>query len=66
MSKKSGKSGKSLADPSRLKPDDSDDKQMCESSSRPPKGSRNKCALDPDEHIFELKKGLAIRDGIFV
>jgi inorganic pyrophosphatase len=60
MSKKNGKNGKgkSLADPSRLKPLDSDDKQMLRVVVETPKGSRNKFAFDPDEHIFELKKVL--------
>jgi inorganic pyrophosphatase len=53
MSKKNG-----LADPSRLKPFDSDDKQMLRVVIETPKGSRNKFAFDPDEHIFELKKVL--------
>src|SRR5438045_3856332 len=51
MSKKNG-----LADPTRLKPFDSDDKQMLRVVIETPKGSRNKFAFDPDEHIFELKK----------
>ena len=53
MSKKSG-----LADPSRLKPFDSDDKQLLRVVIETPKGSRNKFAFNPDEHIFELKKVL--------
>lgn len=53
MSKKNG-----LADPIRLKPFDSDDKQMLRVVIETPKGSRNKFAFDPDEHIFELKKVL--------
>jgi inorganic pyrophosphatase len=53
MSKKNG-----LADPSRLKPFDSDDKQMLRVVIETPKGSRNKFAFDPDEHVFELKKVL--------
>jgi inorganic pyrophosphatase len=58
MSKKNGKNRKSLADPSRLDPLDSDDKQMLRVIIETPKGSRNKFAFDPDEHIFELKKVL--------
>jgi inorganic pyrophosphatase len=58
MSKKNGNNGKSLADPSRLKPLDPDDKQMLRVVIETPKGSRNKFAFDPDEHIFELKKVL--------
>jgi inorganic pyrophosphatase len=53
MSKKNG-----LADPTRLKPFDPDDKQMLRVVIETPKGSRNKFAFDPDEHIFELKKVL--------
>jgi len=57
MSKKNG-AGAGLADPSRLKPTDSDDKQMFRVVIETPKGSRNKFAFNPDDHIFELKKVL--------
>jgi len=53
MSKKNG-----LADPTRLKPNDSNDKQMLRVVIETPKGSRNKFAFNPKEHIFELKKVL--------
>lgn len=53
MSKNNG-----LADPTRLKPFDPDDKQILRVVIETPKGSRNKFAFDPDEHIFELKKVL--------
>ncbi|HZP00081.1 MAG TPA: inorganic diphosphatase [Terriglobia bacterium] len=53
MSKKNG-----LADPSRLKPIDDKDKQLLRVVIETPKGSRNKFAFDPDQHIFELKKVL--------
>lgn len=53
MSKKNG-----LANPTRLKPFDSDDKQMLRVVIETPKGSRNKFAFAPDEHVFELKKVL--------
>jgi inorganic pyrophosphatase len=53
MSKKNG-----LADPSRLKPLDANDKRMLRVVIETPKGSRNKFAFDPKEHIFELKKVL--------
>jgi inorganic pyrophosphatase len=53
MSKKNG-----LADPSRLKPLDADDKRMLRVVIETPKGSRNKFAYDSDERIFELKKVL--------
>lgn len=53
MSKKNG-----LADPRRLKPFDSGGKELLRVVIETPKGSRNKFAFDPDEHIFELKKVL--------
>lgn len=57
MSKSNGKRV-GLADPSTLKPMDSDDKKMLRVVIETPKGSRNKFAFDPKEHIFELKKVL--------
>ena len=53
MSKKNG-----LADPTRLRPFDSDDKQLLRVVIETPKGSRNKFAFNPRDHIFELKKVL--------
>jgi inorganic pyrophosphatase len=53
MSKKNG-----LADPARLKPVDENDKQLLRVVIETPKGSRNKFAYDPVQHIFELKKVL--------
>lgn len=53
MSKKKG-----LADPTRLKPYDSDDKQLLRVVIETPKRSRNKFAFNAKEHIFELKKVL--------
>jgi inorganic pyrophosphatase len=53
MSKKNG-----IADPSRLKPLDADDKQMLRVVIETPKGSRNKFAFDVKERVFELKKVL--------
>jgi inorganic pyrophosphatase len=53
MSKKNG-----LADPSRLKPFDPNDKELFRVVIETPKGSRNKFAFDPDEHIFQLKRVL--------
>lgn len=53
MSKRNG-----IADPIGLKPFDKSDKQMLRVVIETPKGSRNKFAFDPDEHIFELKKVL--------
>src|SRR5207253_9607645 len=56
---KNGKSGKGvLADPSRLKPLNSADKELLRVVVETPKGSRNKFAFDPDKEIFELKKVL--------
>lgn len=57
MSKKNGTRG-GLADPSRLKPLDSDDKKMLRVVIETPKGSRNKFAFDAKAHIFELKRVL--------
>jgi len=57
MSKKNGKRS-GLADPSRLKPRDSDNKEMIRVVIETPKRSRNKFAFNPDEHIFELKRVL--------
>ena len=48
----------SLADPSKLKPFDSNDKKMLRVVIETPKGSRNKFAFDSKQHIFELKKVL--------
>jgi inorganic pyrophosphatase len=53
VSKKNGASG--LADPTRLKPLDSDHKRMLRVVIETPKGSRNKFAFDPDDRIFQLK-----------
>jgi inorganic pyrophosphatase len=53
MGKKNG-----LADPSRLDPLVSQDKQLLRVVVETPKGSRNKFAFNPDEHTFELKKVL--------
>jgi inorganic pyrophosphatase len=53
MSKKNG-----LADPTRLKPFDLNDKELLRVVVETPKGSRNKFAFNPEDHIFELKKVL--------
>ncbi|HZS96251.1 MAG TPA: inorganic diphosphatase [Terriglobales bacterium] len=53
MAKKNG-----LADPSRLRSFDSDDKQLLQVVIETPKGSRNKFAFNAKEHVFELKKVL--------
>jgi inorganic pyrophosphatase len=47
-----------LADPMRFSPFDSADKHMFRVVIETPKGSRNKFAFNPDDHIFELKKVL--------
>ena len=47
-----------LADPARLEPFDSTDKQMLRVVIETPKGSRNKFAFNVKEHVFELKKVL--------
>jgi inorganic pyrophosphatase len=57
MSKKNGRQA-SLADPSTLKPLNSDGKKLLRVVIETPKGSRNKFAFDPQQHIFELKKVL--------
>jgi inorganic pyrophosphatase len=46
------------ADPTRLDPFDSADKQMIRVVIETPKGSRNKFAFNSDDQIFELKKVL--------
>ncbi len=59
MSKKgAAKRKRALADPSRLKPHDADDKELLQVIIETPKGSRNKYAFDPDQEIFGLKKVL--------
>jgi inorganic pyrophosphatase len=57
MSKKN-KIKKSLADPSKLEPHDSDDKEVIQVIIETPKGSRNKFAFDEEQKVFELKKVL--------
>jgi inorganic pyrophosphatase len=47
-----------LADPSRLKPLDKDDRQVVRVIIETPKGSRNKYAFDQDEKAFVLKRVL--------
>ena len=56
MGKKNGKNG--VPELSHLNPFDSGDKQSLRVVVETPKGSRNKFAFDPDQHIFELKKVL--------
>ena len=52
------KKNNGLADPSGLKPIDKNDKELLRVVIETPKGSRNKFALNPKEHTFELKKVL--------
>src|ERR1043166_8265799 len=47
-----------LADPTRLKPYDLNDKELLRVVIETPKGSRNKFAFNPEEHVFELTKVL--------
>ena len=56
MGKKNGRND--IADLSRLNPLDSKDKKILRVVIETPKGSRNKFAFDPDQHVFELKKVL--------
>jgi inorganic pyrophosphatase len=56
MGKKNGRND--IADLSRLNPLDAKDKKILLVVIETPKGSRNKFAFDPDQHIFELKKVL--------
>jgi inorganic pyrophosphatase len=57
MSKKNGKRA-ALADPSNLKPLERDHRKRLRVVIETPKGSRNKFAFDPKQHIFELQKVL--------
>jgi inorganic pyrophosphatase len=57
MSRKNGRND-GLANPSKLKSFDADDKHMLRVVIETPKGSRNKFAFNSEEHIFELKKVL--------
>jgi inorganic pyrophosphatase len=47
-----------LADPTRLKSLDDDDKKLIQVVIETPKGSRNKYAFDSEQKVFELKKVL--------
>lgn len=53
-----GTAKNSLANPSQLRPMDSDDKKLIQVVVETPKGSRNKYAFDPGQKVFELKKVL--------
>lgn len=52
---KNGTGRKSLADPSRLRPLDEDDKNLIRVVIETPQGSRNKFAFNAEEKVFELK-----------
>jgi hypothetical protein len=52
------KKKRGLADPFVLKPVTSNDKKMLRVVIETPKGSRNKFAFNPKEHVFELRKVL--------
>ena len=49
---------RSLTNPIRLTPRDSDDRNIIHVIIETPKGSRNKYAFDPEQRIFQLKKVL--------
>jgi len=55
---KNGTRTKSLADPSRLRPLDKNDKEIIRVIIETPKGSRNKYAFDEEDRVFELKRVL--------
>ncbi len=52
---KNGTGRKSLANPSRLRPLDADDKELIQVVIETPGGSRNKFAFNPEDGVFELK-----------
>jgi inorganic pyrophosphatase len=54
VSKKQGKGGKALADPTQIEPISKKD-GMLQVIIETPKGSRNKYAFNPEQEIFELK-----------
>ena len=58
MGKKNGASRRSLADPSRLDPFDSEDRKLLRVVIETPKGSRNKYAFNPETRVFRLKRVL--------
>jgi inorganic pyrophosphatase len=55
---KNGNSRSAMADPSRLRSLDEDDKNIIQAVIETPKGSRNKYAFDAEQKVFELKKVL--------
>jgi len=56
--RKNSKLKNALADPTRLRPHDLDDKKLIQVIIETPKGSRNKYAFDPKQKVFQLKKVL--------
>ncbi|MHB8475832.1 MAG: inorganic diphosphatase [Steroidobacteraceae bacterium] len=58
MPPRSKRAAAGLADPTRLSPVDPHDDELTVVIIETPKGSRNKYAYDPKEHIFGLKKVL--------
>ena len=58
MARDKGRSGKGLADPSRLRPIDGNDREIIKVIIETPKGSRNKYAFDSTEKTFAVKKVL--------
>lgn len=55
MPSRSKRAPAGLADPTRLSPVDAHDDELTVVIIETPKGSRNKYAYDPEEHIFGLK-----------
>jgi inorganic pyrophosphatase len=55
---KNDKPKRALADPTRLRPHDLDDKKLIQVIIETPKGSRNKYAFDAKQKVFQLKKVL--------
>lgn len=49
---------KSNSDLTRLRPFDAQDKKLVQVIIETPRGSRNKFAYDPEQHVFEVKKVL--------
>lgn len=56
MSKRNRKNA--LADPTRLKPFEPDNNKTVRVIIETPKGSQNKYAFDPEQHVFKLKRVL--------
>jgi inorganic pyrophosphatase len=56
MGKRNG--NRALADPTRLNPFEGDNNKTVQVIIETPKGSRNKYAFDPEQHVFKLKRVL--------